>query len=76
MKKTALAFILAAFLTTGLAHAAYAYGFEVFNDYFNADGTCSYYFEQGITVTMPEEWYQNRDFAAEHPNQKWVTDIS
>lgn len=59
MKKTALAFILAALLTTGLAHAAYAHGFEVFNDYFNADGTCSYYFEQGITVTMPEEWYQN-----------------
>ena len=29
------------------------------NDYMNADGTYSYYFMQGVTVTMPAEWYQN-----------------
>ena len=25
----------------------------------NADGTYSYYFMQGVTVTMSPEWYQN-----------------
>lgn len=59
MKKSVLAFITAILLTTELSLTASAYGFDDFNDYFNEDGTYTYYFEQGITVTMSEEWYQN-----------------
>ena len=38
---------------------AYAGMFDEYNDYQNPDGTYSYYFMQGVTVTMDEEWYQN-----------------
>lgn len=59
MKKNTVAIIVASLLTIGLSASASANGFEEFNDYFNEDGTYSYYFDQGITITMPEEWYQN-----------------
>lgn len=59
MKKLVLTFITTGLLTMGLSLTASAYGFDDFNDYVNEDGTYTYYFEQGITVTMPEEWYQN-----------------
>ena len=37
----------------------YAEGaFDDYYDYQNPDGTYSYYFTQGVTVTMSEEWYK------------------
>ncbi len=32
---------------------------DVYTDYQNADGTYSYYFDLGVTVTLDENWYQN-----------------
>ena len=56
--KTAACLLLAAVLTTGAAMSASAGIFSDYNDYPNSDGTYSYYFMQGIKVTMDEEWYQ------------------
>ncbi len=62
MKKT-MVFALSALVALGTATSAAAGAFENYNDYQNADGSYSYYFEQGvmkgIVVTMDEEWYQN-----------------
>ena len=65
MNKLGAIAISAAILTFGMSISASANGLEDFNDYMNADGTYSYYFNQGITVTMPEEWYQNTFVKAE-----------
>ena len=61
----AIAVSAATILILGMPIGASANGLEDFNDYMNADGTYSYYFEQGITVTMSEEWYQNTFVKAE-----------
>ena len=58
MKKMCILF-LGAMLTLAGAINAWADGLDDYYDYKNADGTYSYYFDQGITVTMSEEWYQN-----------------
>jgi len=42
-----------------MASAAYGGAFDVYYDYPNPDGTYSYYFEQGLKVTLDEEWYKN-----------------
>lgn len=57
MKKMIAAIIAFTALAACLSAGAYANGLEAYNDYMNPDGSYSYYFEQGITVTMPEEWY-------------------
>lgn len=64
-KKTLMMITAAAVLSFGSVVTVSANGMEDFNDYFNADGTYSYYFEQGITITMSEEWYQNTFVQAE-----------
>ena len=64
-KLGAIAISAATILTIGMSISASANGLEDFNDYMNADGTYSYYFNQRITVTMPEEWYQNTFVKAE-----------
>ena len=58
MKKQFLPMFVFMFLFV-LSSTALADGMEQFYDYKNDDGTYSYYFEQGITVTMSEDWYQN-----------------
>ena len=58
MKKSILA-VLSALLTLGMAMSAFSEGFSDYNDYMNSDGSYSYYFMQGINVTMDQEWYQN-----------------
>ena len=45
-------------LTFGIFTTASAGVFDDYNDYQNSDGTYSYYFMQGVTVTMDEEWYR------------------
>ena len=42
-----------------MTSAAYGGTFDVYNDYPNPDGTYSYYFDQGLKVTLDEDWYQN-----------------
>ncbi len=56
MKKMTV--ILAALAVCMLSTAAYAGTFDVYYDYPNSDGTYSYYFEQGVKVTLDEDWYQ------------------
>lgn len=46
-------------LVSAFSISASADGLEEFNDFFNAEGTYSYYFDQGLTVVMPEEWYRS-----------------
>ena len=41
------------------ASAAWAGVFDNYVDYQNPDGTYSYYFDQGVLVTLDENWYQN-----------------
>ena len=57
MKKI-IALAAAIVLTLTGAASVLAGGFEDYNDYENEDGTYSYYFEQGIKVTMDKDWYQ------------------
>ena len=64
-KSRTIAVAAAAILTLGISMSAAANGLEDFNDYRNAEGTYSYYFDQGIIVTMSEEWYQNTFVKAE-----------
>ena len=64
-KNTVMMIAAAVVLALGSVMSVSANGMEDFNDYFNADGTYSYYFEQGITITMSEEWYQNTFVQAE-----------
>ena len=58
MKKKVTALLTMLFMT-GAVLSASAGVFENYNDYENEDGTYSYYFMQGVTVTMDQEWYQN-----------------
>ena len=41
------------------ASAVRAGAFDDYVDYQNPDGTYSYYFDQGVLVTLDENWYQN-----------------
>ena len=41
------------------ASAVWAGAFDNYVDYQNPDGTYSYYFDQGVLVTLDENWYQN-----------------
>lgn len=43
----------------------FAGAFSDYYDYMNNDGTYSYYFTQGLKVTLNEEWYQNTFVSAE-----------
>ena len=65
MNKIGTITVSAIILALGISAKVSADGLEDFNDYANADGTYSYYFNQGITVTMSEEWYQNTFVKAE-----------
>lgn len=51
--------ILPVLLAGVMTSAAYGGVFDVYYDYPNPDGTYSYYFEQGLKVTLDEEWYKN-----------------
>lgn len=64
-KSKVITICTATMLTLGMSMSAAANGLEDFNDYMNADGTYSYFFDQGIFVTMSEEWYQNTFVKAE-----------
>lgn len=57
MKKTLL-FSLAALLVLGSITSVSAGAFDDYYDYQNPDGTYSYYFTQGVKVTLDKEWYQ------------------
>ena len=59
MKKTAAIAAATMILAAGTALTASAGLFDEYNDYQNSDGTYSYYFMQGVTVTMDENWYRN-----------------
>lgn len=64
-------FLGMAMLTLGFPMTAFASdGFEDFNDYMTEDGNYAYYFECGINVIMPEDWYRNVLVEAD---QKFVT---
>ena len=41
------------------ASAVWAGVFDNYVDYQNPDGTYSYYFDQGVLITLDENWYQN-----------------
>lgn len=56
MKKMAL---IAALITLTIPMTVCADDFEDFNDFQTEDGNYSYYFGCGITVEMPQDWYQN-----------------
>jgi len=49
---------LIAVLVLAFSVMVYADVFDDFYDYENPDGTYSYYFTQGVTVTLDEDWYQ------------------
>lgn len=59
MKKLQSVLLLTACIGLCAGSTALAEGFQDYNDYPNADGTYSYYFDCGLKVTMSEEWYQN-----------------
>lgn len=59
MKRAAMALAMLALWVAVFATGASAAGLEDFNDYMNEDGSYSYYFMQGMKVTLSEEWYQN-----------------
>lgn len=70
MRKTEM-FLGITMLTLAFPMTAFASdGFEDFNDYMTEDGNYAYYFECGINVKMPEDWYRNVLVEAE---QKFVT---
>lgn len=70
MRKTEM-FLGMVMLTLAFPMTAFASdGFEDFNDYMTEDGSYAYYFECGINVKMPEDWYRNVFVEAE---QKFVT---
>lgn len=58
MKKWIMALIT---LAAGIAvsSAAWAGVFDNYVDYLNPDGTYSYYFDQGVLVTLDGNWYRN-----------------
>ena len=59
MLKKCLLAVMIALLVLACAVSACAAGLEDFNDYQNEDGSYTYYFMQGLFVTMPAEWYEN-----------------
>ena len=58
MKRTGY-FLSAAMVTLAFPMTAFAGDFEDFNDYQTEDGKYAYYFECGIHVVMPQDWYQD-----------------
>ena len=50
--------VMAVLLVLSFASVVSAGVFDDFYDYQNEDGTYSYYFTQGVSVTMDEDWYQ------------------
>ena len=54
MLKKCLLTAMIALLVAACAVSACAAGLEDFNDYMNEDGSYTYYFMQGLFVTMPE----------------------
>ena len=58
MKKKATA-AMTALAVMAIPMTACASGFEDFYDYQTEDGHYAYYFECGVKVEMPEDWYQN-----------------
>ena len=58
MKKR-ITLLLTALMCLAGAGCALAGMFDDYYDYQNEDGSYSYYFDQGVTVTMDEEWYRN-----------------
>jgi len=66
MKKTGFLFLGLMLMLAGTVNV-WADGLDDYYDYKNADGTYSYYFDQGITITMSEEWYQNTFVKANGP---------
>ena len=70
MRKTEMLLGMA-MLTLAFPMTAFASDdFEDFNDYMIEDGSYAYYFECGINVKMPEDWYRNVLVEAD---QKFVT---
>ena len=65
MMKKLLFAAMTGLLSAGCVMSVSAAGLEDFYDYVNADGTYSYFFEQGVTITMSEAWYQNTFVEAE-----------
>ena len=57
--KRLLILAVSALAALGLPAAASAGIFDDYYDYQNEDGTYSYFFTQGIKVTLDEEWYRN-----------------
>ena len=68
MLKKCLLAVMIALLVLACAVSACAAGLEDFNDYQNEDGSYTYYFMQGLFVTMPAEWYENTVVVAEMNN--------
>ena len=58
MKKRGMALITLT-ISLAAASAAWAGVFDNYVDCRNPDGTYSYYFDQGVLVTLDENWYQN-----------------
>ena len=56
MKKIAL-LTLSAALVICSACSVWAGIFDEYNDYQNPDGTYSYYFRQGLKITLDDDWY-------------------
>ena len=67
LKKCLLAGLIA-LLIAACAVSACAAGLEDFNDYENEDGSYTYFFMQGLFVTMPAEWYENTMVVADVNN--------
>lgn len=63
-------FLSVALMTLAFPMTAFADDFEDFNDYQTEDGKYAYYFECGINVVMPQDWYQNTFIEAD---KKFVT---
>lgn len=68
MLKKCLLAMIAVLLAMACAVSACADGLEDFNDYQNEDGSYSYYFMQGLFVTMSAEWYENTVVVADVNN--------
>ncbi|MCR5596609.1 MAG: hypothetical protein K6G19_00385 [Lachnospiraceae bacterium] len=58
MKKRMIALLTLAMSIT-MVSSAWAGVFDNYVDYQNPDGTYSYYFDEGVLITLDENWYQN-----------------
>ncbi len=58
MKKRMVA-LLTLTMSITMVSSVWAGVFDKYVDYQNPDGTYSYYFDQGVLVTLDENWYQN-----------------